>query len=140
MQRTPDTKTDDTSPRILLAEDDGEMRTMLTQILGKAGYHVVECGHGWELLDHLGSFIIPDEYPKKHYDLIISDIRMPGISGLSILQGMYETKHAPPIILITAFGDDKTHMEAERYGAAGLFDKPFDIDDLMAKVREILPQ
>jgi DNA-binding NtrC family response regulator len=45
----------------------------------------------------------------------------------------------PPTILITAFGDDETHAEAERYRVAAFFDKPFDIEDLLVKVREIVP-
>jgi DNA-binding NtrC family response regulator len=70
-------------------------------------------------------------------DLVISDIRMPGLSGLEILEGLSKREDFPPFVLITAFGDAATHAAAEQNGALALFDKPFDIDDLVEKVRKI---
>jgi DNA-binding response OmpR family regulator len=43
------------------------------------------------------------------------------------------------MVLITAFGDEDTHIQTEKFGAAAMFDKPFEIDDLLAKVRQIVP-
>jgi two-component system response regulator (stage 0 sporulation protein F) len=123
---------------ILLAEDDEEMRSLLALMLRKEGYRVTECPNGVALLDMLSSFFLPSE-EHKNFDLIISDIRMPGITGMEILMGANELDNFPPIILITAFGDKETHMQAERLGAAALFDKPFDIDELLKKVHAILP-
>lgn len=125
-------------PSILLAEDDDEMRSLLAMMLRKDGYQVTECPDGISLLDRLSFFFLPgQEY--EEVDLIISDIRMPGVSGMEILMGAQENADFPPIILITAFGDEKTHVQAEQLGAAAMFDKPFDVDDLLAKVRELLP-
>ena len=132
------TKTTATKPpRILLAEDDKEMRALLTQVLRKAGYEVIECPDGIVLLNNLGSFFFPKE--RKKVDLIISDIRMPGLTGMEILEGLTNCDDLPPIILITAFGDRETHAEAERLGATAMFDKPFDIGKLVAKIRQIIP-
>ena len=122
---------------ILLAEDDEEMRRLLTCMLRKEGYQVTECPDGISLLDQLSSFFLHEEN-KKNFDLIISDIRMPGVTGMEILMGANENKNFPPMILITAFGDKETHIQAERLGVAALFDKPFDINDMLNKVREIL--
>ena len=72
-------------------------------------------------------------------DMIISDILMPGLTGLEILEDLHECKGFPPMILITAFGDENVHRKAKRLGAAAMFDKPFEIDDLLSKVREIVP-
>jgi DNA-binding response OmpR family regulator len=72
------------------------------------------------------------------FDLIISDIRMPGVNGLSVLEGLREFKGVPPIILITAFGDEQTHADAERLGAAAVINKPFEITELLSTAREIL--
>lgn len=130
------------APRVLLAEDDAEMRAVLRLRLTKRGYAVTVCCDGLDLLNHLGSFLIPrDEMPAEHedFDLIISDIRMPGASGLEILDGVAASCKLPPVILITAFGDKQTHDEAFRLGAAAVFDKPFDLDDLLARVAEIAP-
>lgn len=120
---------------ILLAEDDNEMRTFLAWVLGKKGYKVTECSTGMHLLDNLGSFVLLTESAK--FDLIISDIRMPGVTGLEVLEGLHDYEGFPPIILITAFGDEETHLKARRLGAVTVFDKPFELDDLLAKVREV---
>lgn len=124
--------------RILVAEDDDEMRIMLVQALRSAGYKVVEVPSGIELLDYFNYLLVRGPCGKK-ISLIISDIRMPGFTGLEILQGMRHYKGFPPMILITAFGDEMTHAEAKRSGAAVVFDKPFDVNDLIAKVNEIIP-
>jgi two-component system response regulator (stage 0 sporulation protein F) len=125
------------SSRILLAEDDKEMRSLMALMLRKEGYQVIECPDGLSLLDSLSFFFLPHE-EHENYDLIISDIRMPGITGMEMLMGANELDDFPPIILITAFGDKETHMQAERLGAAAVFDKPFDMDEMLKKVRDIL--
>jgi len=122
---------------ILLAEDDKEMRSLLALMLKKEGYQVCECTDGLSLLDMLASFFLPSE-EHEHFDLIISDIRMPGVTGMEILMGTNELDNFPPIILITAFGDKETHMQAERLGAVALFDKPFDIDEMLKTVHTVL--
>jgi DNA-binding response OmpR family regulator len=122
---------------ILLAEDDKEMRSLLALMLRKEGYQVCECRDGLSLLDMLSSFFLPGE-EHENFDLIISDIRMPGVTGMEILMGSNELDNFPPIVLITAFGDKETHVKAERLGAAALFDKPFDIDEMLKTVRAIL--
>jgi CheY-like chemotaxis protein len=52
---------------------------------------------------------------------------------------LHNSEGFPPVILITAFGDEKTHEQAYLFGAAAVFDKPFDIEDLVTKVQEIAP-
>jgi DNA-binding response OmpR family regulator len=125
------------TPRVLLAEDDDDMRTLLAWSLRKYGYEVTECADGIHLLDHLSYLFSPEE--TQLFDLVISDIRMPGVTGLEVLEGMHKNKAFPPMVLITAFGDEKTHEQAHQWGAAAIFDKPFDIDDLLTKVQEIVP-
>lgn len=124
-------------PRILLAEDDKAMRALLARALRKTGYQVAECPDGLDLLKHLHSFFLPHEH--EDVDLIISDIWMPGASGTEVLSRIREWDNFLPMILITAFGDEKTHAQAKQLGAAAVFDKPFDIDELVAKVCTIVP-
>lgn len=126
------------SYRILLAEDDREMRTLLANALREAEYEVAECSNGFTLLTHLGHLLLPGVHEYNEVDLIISDIRMPGVTGMEILHGAYEIGTFPPIIMITAFGDEKTHAQAKEFGAAAIFDKPFDIDAFIDKVRNLL--
>lgn len=128
--------------RVLLAEDDTALRTVVAESLREQGYDVTECRDGVELLGHLAGLqmshrTLPEE--EQDVDIIISDIRMPGVNGLSILEGVREDDTLPPMILITAFGDDRTHEAAEKHGAAAIFDKPFDMDQLLARVCELVP-
>jgi CheY-like chemotaxis protein len=125
------------APRILLAEDDDEMRSLVGQLLRRDGYDVVECPNGVGLLDYLSTFLGRSE--PEHFDLVISDIRMPGLTGLEVVGGLHRRPDFPPTILMTAFGDEQTHAEAEEIGVAAMFDKPFDMHELMAKVRETVP-
>jgi len=124
------------APRVLIAEDHDEFRELLAQSFRNHGYHVTECRHGIELVERLRC--LQDPASHSDFDLVISDIRMPGVTGLSILDGLRECKHAPPMILITAFGDSNTHAEAERLGAAAIMDKPFEILDLLVKARAVI--
>jgi len=127
------------SPVILLAEDDDEMRALLAQALRTSGYKVEECPDGWNLLEHLGAFVLPDPIVHEEIELIVSDIQMPEVTGLNILEGVQQTEGLPPIILITAFGDKETHAQAEKFGAVAMFDKPFEIEALLSKVHEMVP-
>jgi DNA-binding response OmpR family regulator len=124
------------APRLLLAEDDFDMRTLLAWSFRRIGYEVVECPDGVRLLDFLFSTDSPAD--PGDFDLIVSDIRMPGVTGLEVLEGIRESKGFPPMILITAFGDRETHEKARRLGAAAILDKPFEIEDLLARAREIV--
>jgi len=124
-------------PHILLAEDNHEMRMLLSMSLRKNGYEVTEFADGHHMLDY---YFCADSLPQKaDVDLIISDIRMPFLSGMEILEGLHNYEGFPPVILITAFGDEETHKQAYQLGAAAVFDKPFDIEALITKVQEIAP-
>ncbi|HXY34864.1 MAG TPA: response regulator [Planctomycetaceae bacterium] len=129
-------------PHILLAEDTDEMRSVIAMRLRQQGYSVTECADGAELLARLGVYLHPEtvahppEMPK--YDLVISDLRMPGVFGLSIVEGASEYPDFPPTILITAFGDAETHEKARRVGVAAMIDKPFDMSDLLETVRTVI--
>jgi DNA-binding response OmpR family regulator len=121
------------APRILIAEDDEEMAALLAGGFSKAGYVTIVCNNGWDLLQFSGFG------GKPQQDLIVSDIRLPGISGLDALRAFHYAGGFTPTILITAFGDEWTHSKSELLGAVDMFDKPFDIDDLVARVRELVP-
>jgi len=124
-------------PHILLAEDNHEMRTLLSMSLRKNGYEVTEFADGHHMLDYY--FCADPVQTDAAVDLIISDIRMPFLTGMEILEGLHNSEGFPPIILITAFGDEETHKQAYMLGAAAVFDKPFDIEELINKVQTITP-
>jgi len=124
-------------PHILLAEDNYEMRKLLAMSLHKNGYTVTEFADGLSMMEHY--FSVTSVQQEAAFDLVISDVRMPGLTGIEILKDMYDYIGSPPVILITAFGDEETHKQANLFGAVAIFDKPFDIDELIAKVQEIAP-
>jgi len=134
---TPDKQSGDDPSRIVIAEDDVEMAALLVRAFKKAGYRVSACHNGWDLLKLLG--IYPAGELFKNVSLVVSDIRLPGISGLEALKTCGYVGKFPPIILITAFGDQWTHRQAHKLGAVDILDKPFDIDELVEKVRQLVP-
>ena len=128
----------DTPPLVLVAEDVPEMRSLLATALRQAGYRAKECCDGWDLLNRLKSYILPMPLEEK-VDLVVSDIRMPGLTGLEVLEGAHDAVSFPPVILITAFGDEETHRRAAEQGAAAMIDKPFDIDEFVRIAQSIVP-
>jgi len=128
--------------RILLAEDADEMRAVLALRLRQQGYHVTECRDGAQLIAALSGYLGNEgETPEtQRFDLLISDIRMPGVFGLSVVEGGTEYRDFPPTILIKAFGDAETHAKAQQFGVAAVIDKPFDMNVLLSKVRDTLSQ
>jgi CheY-like chemotaxis protein len=115
--------------RVLLAEDDPELRWLIARALRNRGFDVLEVADGSDLLDQVGLALL-ETYELDSIDLIVSDVRMPGWSGLEVLAGLTSAGCETPVVLITAFGDPEVHAAARRLGAAALLDKPFDLDDL----------
>jgi CheY-like chemotaxis protein len=126
------------STRVLVAEDEEELRELVATVLRRDGYEVITARDGTELLDQLASARLAEERGAT-IDLIISDVKMPGWTGLQVLEGIRATDWATPVILITGFGDRHIRREADRLGVAAFFDKPFDVDDLRTAVLNMLP-
>ncbi|RYZ40914.1 MAG: response regulator [Myxococcaceae bacterium] len=122
--------------RILVADDQSEMRTLIRKMLVRRGYEVVEASDGPDLVRVLIDGLTADE--SRAPDLIITDVRMPGFTGLEVLARLRREQWDTPVILITAFGDAKLHSEAQRLGAAYVLDKPFELDELRNAVEAAL--
>jgi two-component system, response regulator, stage 0 sporulation protein F len=122
--------------RIMLAEDDAEMRTLLVDSFARDGYEVIAAQNGLEMIEEIRMLLFRgDPLPV---DLIVSDERMPGMPGLEFLSVLREAEWPTPFILITGFGDERIHERAMQMGASAVFDKPFDIDDLRRTVFAVL--
>lgn len=124
-------------PRVFLAEDDRELRELIALSLAQAGYKVVAVENAGKLMDLLASCMTQDGL--FNVDAIITDIRMPGTTGLRALAMLREYDRMTPVVMITAFGGQATHTEALRLGATMVLDKPFDLDDLCGAVRQLVP-
>lgn len=123
--------------RVFLAEDNGEIRDLLTRALERDGYQVVGFPDGTALVDYLGDALRPHSETTGP-DIIVTDIRMPGFSGMDVLAALRRAEVEVPVILMTGFGSDEVDAEARRLGAVGLIKKPFDLDDLRTALRYYL--
>jgi CheY-like chemotaxis protein len=125
--------------RILIAEDDWAFRDMLVAVFEEDGYEVVAVGNGADLLHVLASSMLPRSGVKE-FDIIVSDLRMPGWSGLPGLEKLGNNPMLPPIVAITAFGSEETRQRAEAAGIVAVLNKPFDLDELVALASTVITQ
>ena len=119
--------TEQRPPRILVVDDERSMRELLAIVLRREGYEVLLAENGRTAIELL---------EREPVDLLISDIKMPDLSGVDVLRAA--KKIDPDIlgIMITAFASTDTAVEAMRLGACDYLSKPFDVDLLRMKVRE----
>jgi len=115
--------------KILIAEDDEIMRVTVKDRLEKDSWEVDAVNNGKEAVDCL---------KKEQYQLVISDIRMPVLDGWGLLG--FVRQHSPEtnMLLMTSYSSEDLASRARQCGAADYILKPFDMDDLLAKVKRIL--
>jgi DNA-binding response OmpR family regulator len=121
--------------RILLVEDDREMRVLLARHLRRHGYEVVEAWDGTAALLRLGDAIC--RCGRCGFDAIVSDVRMPGHSGLELVEELRKCDWLMPVVLITAFATNAMYDEARRLGAH-MLDKPFEFDALTTTLQQLV--
>jgi two-component system response regulator PilR (NtrC family) len=113
--------------RILVVDDEQSMRELLAIVLRREGYEVLLAESGRAAVDLL---------EREPIDLLISDIKMPDLSGVDVLRAAKKIDQDMLGIMITAFASTETAVEAMRLGACDYLSKPFDVDLLKMKVRE----
>jgi two-component system, NtrC family, response regulator PilR len=113
--------------RVLVVDDEQSMRDMLRIVLRRDGYEVTVARNGGEAIDLL---------QREPIDLLLSDIRMPDVSGVAVLRAAKEINRDVIAIMMTAFASTDTAVEALRLGANDYFTKPFSMDELRLKVRQ----
>ena len=109
--------------RVLVAEDDQQMVELLQRVLGEEGYHVTAVRDGAQALAKL------EEQPS--FDLVLTDLRMPGLDGMELLRRAMARQLRQPVILMTAFGTIDSAVQAMREGAYYYLAKPVHIEDLL---------
>jgi len=114
---------------ILVVDDDPEMRALLLDVLRNDGYDVAEAKDGTEAVLALRA---------RRFDLILMDKNMPGPSGLDLLPGFRRVCPDSQIIMMTAFGDVPSYMEAVEKGAVEYLFKPFRMEELKAAITKAL--
>ncbi|HTB84050.1 MAG TPA: sigma-54 dependent transcriptional regulator [Candidatus Sulfotelmatobacter sp.] len=114
------------TPRLLIVDDDPGQRSLLDSFLRSQGFETVVAESGERALELL---------PTKKFSLMISDVRMPGLSGLETLQRARKNFPTLPVLLVTAYTDIREAVAAMRDGAVNYLAKPIDLDELLANVR-----
>jgi two-component system response regulator HydG len=114
--------------KILIAEDEEITLKHLVGTLRKEGYEVSGTKDGRDALTTIN---------KDHFDLLISDVKMPGMSGIELLEKTKEEHPEIDVMIITGFGSVGAAVDAMKRGAYDYITKPFDLDELLIKVRKI---
>lgn len=122
---------------ILVAEDERDMRQLLRRRLETAGYDVIEIADGITLRTHLRAALAGQEGYRVP-DLLISDIDMPGLDGLSALAETPESIGAFPVLFITGTAEPPDMAQAGAVGACRVIRKPFRFSELLAEVERFL--
>ena len=116
-------------PRILVVDDDANQRTMLATYLDNHGFKTFEASKGIEALDVLSG---------QEVELMVTDVQMPGMSGLDLMKKVREDHPSLPILIITAYGDIKEAVAAVKDGALSYLQKPIDLEELIDTLRHTL--
>jgi DNA-binding NtrC family response regulator len=114
--------------KILVAEDEEITLKHLLYTLGNEGYEVLGAKDGQEALDRINN---------DHLDLLITDVKMPGMGGIELLDKVKETYPDIDVMIITGFGSVGDAVDAMKRGAYDYITKPFNLDELVIKVRKI---
>ncbi|HEX6563151.1 MAG TPA: sigma-54 dependent transcriptional regulator [Chthoniobacterales bacterium] len=114
-------------PKILLIEDDSAIADGLQRVLARNGYEVTVLLRGDEGLKRAG---------RDHFDVVLTDFKLPGLSGLELVAQLHAVKPLLPVIVMTAHGSTETAIEATKLGAYDYILKPFDVEELLDLVNQ----
>jgi excisionase family DNA binding protein len=118
-----------TRPRVLVVDDEASIRDLLAKTLALAEYDVDVAADGRSALERMRM------YP---YDLLIADLKMPGMDGLTVIREAKRYKADLPVIIITGFSTDSSALEAVNLGVAGYLTKPFRVPQVLAAAAKAL--
>jgi two-component system response regulator AtoC len=121
----PDSTASATDRHILVADDDAAIRSLLRSFLEDESYSITEATTGEEALEGLRG---------SSYDLVLLDMRLPGMTGIEVLKQLREKQGEVPVILMTAYGSPNIAIQASSLGAYGYITKPFELDDVLHTV------
>jgi len=117
--------------RILVVDDEEQMRDLLVKVLERKGYQVSVCGNGADALAFL---------EREPADLVVTDVRMPGLSGMEALRAIKELNPDIVVIIMTAFGSIDQAVQAVKEGAYDYINKPFKIDEMLLTIEKALEE
>ncbi len=116
-------------PTILIVEDEAKMRRLLELNLSDEGFHVLTTGDAEAGLKIMG---------QENVDLVVTDLKLPGMTGLDFLQAVKHANSALPVVVMTAFGSVETAVEAMKAGASDYVLKPFSLAEMRMVIHKEL--
>ncbi len=119
----------DERPRVLVVDDEASIRELLSKTLALAEYNVDTARDGRAAIERLR---------LGHYDLLIADLKMPGVDGLSLIREAKRLKSDLPVIIITGFSTESSAIEAVNLGVSGYLTKPFRVPQVLAAAARAL--
>jgi DNA-binding NtrC family response regulator len=120
-----------TKSRILVVEDEDDLRNLLSHVLTTAGYDIATASDGEQAITTL---------KKQKFDLALLDIQMPNANGIQVLKFIKQNAPTTKAIMLTGYADLKHAMEAREFGARDFINKPYKLDDILATVERILKE
>jgi CheY-like chemotaxis protein len=121
--------------RVIVVDDDEDMRVLVAMTLRREGMEVIEARNGLQALDYVIR-VMHEHLPQP--DLVVSDARMPGVNGISLLESLRGVGCSVPVVFMTAYGGEGFRENAQRLGASDILYKPLDSDALAELVRKRL--
>lgn len=118
-----------TRPRVLVVDDEASIRDMLSKALALAHYDVETVADGRAAIERLRA---------APYDLLVTDLRMPGVDGLMVIREARRLRADLPVIIITGYSTESTAIEAIDLGVSGYLTKPFGVPKVLAVVARAL--
>lgn len=115
--------------RVLIIEDDEEMRSLLKDFFVEEGFETDSISNGFDALGIL---------TQKIFDLVVTDVRMPGLTGLDILPRIKKIQPEVAIVVITAFGTEEVRRKAFERGANAYLEKPIHFQELRGLIHDVI--
>ena len=115
--------------KVLVVDDEESICNLLERVLARAGHSVLSAANGQEAMDRV---------PQENIDIVLLDMKMPGMSGMEVLQQLATRWPDICVIMVTAIADVQTAVEAMKWGAYDYITKPFNQDDLIFKIQRAL--
>lgn len=117
--------------RILIADDEDDLRTLLSDLLASSGYDVSAAADGEEAIAAIRA---------NKPDLVLLDIQMPRMNGIEVLKFINQNYPTLHVIMLTGFADLKYAMEAREFGARDFVSKPYKVDDILETISRVLSE
>ena len=115
--------------KLLFIDNDEEFRVSMTKFLSNEGYSVSSATDGEEALRYLN---------EERFDLVVAELKMPGLNGIEFLRDVQKVSPQSKVVVLTAYGEWVSYLEALKAGAVEYLNKPVKKDELLGTIRNVL--